>query len=354
MLMVYALKKLVQQQIMIFIILFASFLLIFILSSYVVGRKWESDWSSSSSTPVSLRRCPNPNCIRCQRYQIVQQSARRRLPYLIREWEKKNNDKNAETVLHKVIEGVRIGPPPLPDSSKWKKMLVRQRQMKNASGQYPTVLFLPGLTVSPIVTQYHEEACRLLSPKATIKSVKESLMEEYLASQFNGGVWQMNDAGALEKGRNENQLWEVLYLLNQGKWIKENTRSCCKTFSLVKKLSGLMDGCMFGNIFFSVLYPGTKIEEHCGPTNVRHRLHFPLLLPSKDNTHQRPMLRVMSEKIQWVDNNTFVFDDSLIHAAEYPDNDASEVRVVLIIDLWHPDLSLDERQMISELYPSAT
>ena len=30
-----------------------------------------------------------------------------------------------------------------------------------------------------------------------------------------------------------------------------------------------------------------------------------------------------------------MFDDSLVHTAEYPVNDESEIRAVLVIDLWH-------------------
>jgi len=326
---------------MVFVALVVS-LIVGIMSCYMMV------WRKRTNEYISLRRCPNPDCIRCQRYQSVQQSARRRLPFLIREWQNKNRNKNAETIFCKIIEGVRDGPPPLPESE-WK---LRRIRGKNATGQYPTVLFVPDLTVNPIVTQFQKEACLLLSSKAA--SIQESLMEEYLASQFNGGVWQVNDSGAFDQTRNANQLWEALYLLNQGKWIEENTRSCSKTYSLVKQFCGLMDKCMFGNVFFSVLYPGTKIEEHCGPTNVRHRLHFPLLVPSHENEQNAPSLKIMSKKIHWTENETFVFDDSLVHAAEYPNNEASEVRVVLIVDLWHPDLTSDERQMLSELYPPVT
>ena len=299
-----------------------------------------------NESSVSLRRCPNPNCIRCQKYQSVQQSARKRLPHLISEWQRKNRGKD-ENSFSKIIEGVRSGPPPLPSSnSKW---IFLGRQRANAVGQYPTVLFVPRLPVHSIATQFHQQACHLL---ASSKSIQESLMEEYISSQFNGGVWQENDSGALDKTKNSNQLWEVLYLLNQGKWIKENTRSCSKTYSLVKQFHGLMENCMFGNIFFSVLYPGTKIEEHCGPTNVRHRLHFPLSVPTHKDEKNKPTLRILKKKISWVENEPFIFDDSLVHAAEYPDSGESEVRVVLVVDLWHPDLTLDEKQMISELYPS--
>ena len=49
----------------------------------------------------------------------------------------------------------------------------------------------------------------------------------------------------------------------------------------------------------------------------------------------------------------FVFDDSLAHSAEYPHGDDQSVRVVLVVDLWHKDLTKKERELIQNLYPSA-
>ena len=299
---------------------------------------------------MTVRRCPNPNCIRCQKYQSVQRNAKKRLPHLMSEWQRNNTGKNANVVFAKIIQGVVAGPPSLPTSNL--ALTFWEGPTTNVAGQYPTVLFIPRLTVQPIVTQMHQQACSLLAPSKSSLKLKEMLMEEYVNSQFNGGLWQNNDTGALDKKKNPNQLWEVLYLLNQGIWIKENTRSCSKTYSLVKQLHGLLENCIFGNVFFSVLYPGTKIEEHCGPTNVRHRLHFPLHVPShKEDNKKRPTLGVLQEKINWIENEPFVFDDSLVHAAEYPDSSSSDVRVVLVIDLWHPNLTMEERNIICDLFP---
>ncbi len=303
--------------------------------------------SINSEESISLRRCPNPNCIRCQKYQIVQKSAKHKLPHLINQWKNENKGKDVHGALGKVIDGVRSGPPPLP-SLNLKLRFLRYKQT-NAVGQYPTVLFVPRLSVHLIATKFHQKACRLLT--LSKHSMLETMMEEYVNSQFNGGLWQENDSGAIDATKNSNQLWEVLYLMNQGKWMKENTRSCNKTYSFVKQLHGLMENCMFGNVFFSVLYPGTKIEDHCGPTNVRHRLHFPLFVPSQKYNKNQPTLKIWKNKYNWFENEPFVFDDSLVHAAEYPQNDKSEVRVVLVVDLWHNELSLDEKQIISDLYP---
>lgn len=149
--------------------------------------------------------------------------------------------------------------------------------------------------------------------------------------------------------------------MNQGRWIHDNIQKFCpKAFEFVSKLEGLMQNCVFGNVFFSVLYPNTIIQPHCGPTNIRHRLHFSLSVPpvfsnshNDDHDSEGPILKVLHNTMKWEEGKAFVFDDSLVHSAEYPnvENGSGEVRVVLVVDLWHPSLSDDEKEILEHLYP---
>ena len=160
-------------------------------------------------------------------------------------------------------------------------------------------------------------------------------------------------------------------------------------------LQNHMEGCIFGNAFISVLTPGTVIEPHCGPTNVRHRFHCPLQLPSTSSSSSSPVLTITTTKQTWEEGRCFVFDDSLTHSVNYEntndniqtapglttatttaaaaatamhrssvthqdpdkenamhDDGRQHLRVVLIVDLWHPDLSRLERTMIKDLFPA--
>ena len=68
-------------------------------------------------------------------------------------------------------------------------------------------------------------------------------------------------------------------------------------------------------------------------------------------------LTVDGETLTWDDGKCLVFDDSYLHSVKhtsfnndkYPSNEIieQEDRVVLIIDLWHPDLSEEEREAIN-------
>jgi len=64
-------------------------------------------------------------------------------------------------------------------------------------------------------------------------------------------------------------------------------------------------------------------------------------------------LTVLDEQVTWREGDVFVFDDSLTHAVDYPEKlSSTKPRVVLIVDLWHPDLTDTERKVILGLYPA--
>lgn len=94
------------------------------------------------------------------------------------------------------------------------------------------------------------------------------------------------------------------------------------------------------NAMFSVLAPQTHIPPHTGETNARLVVHLPLVVP------EGCRYRVGADWREWREGEVLIFDDSIEHEAR---NDSSSKRVVLIFDVWHPDLSLAERDVVREL-----
>jgi hypothetical protein len=267
-----------------------------------------------------IEQCPNPNCVRCRRYSQVNASAQRQLA-----------SKDHKYELQRLVKAVQTGP---------KHTERRTSGVSPTSGQHPTVLLVRGLSTRPLVTDLHQLVCQTLYKEST-----SHLLKEYIdAQQDNEAEWLQNDV----RGRK----WEVLHLINQGEWNPMNMKACPRTTALLKALPNVMEGCLFGNAFVSVLETGTTIEPHCGPTNVRHRLHYGLDIPA--TTTNLPILTVLKEQQTWETGQCFVFDDSLMHSVDYPATDKEETapRVVLIVDLWHPELSQLERDAITQLYPT--
>jgi len=57
----------------------------------------------------------------------------------------------------------------------------------------------------------------------------------------------------------------------------------------------------------------------------------------------------------WSTGRCLLFNDALLHSVHFPSREADDVttpRVVLLVDLWHHDLSQTERQAVQTLYPS--
>jgi hypothetical protein len=274
---------------------------------------------SKKSPPSS---CPNPNCIRCQRYRFVQKSAQKRLPWLVKDLQCEFPDES----LARISASVRTGPP-----------------LKGISSQQaPTVLLVQGLTARPVVTDLHTSTCHRFVQDETLRNGILLDLENY------NQQWIDNDT----------QGWQVLQLLNQGVWNQDNLETCPNLARLLKSLPDLLlDKCLFGNAFVSKIMPGTIITPHCGPTNIRHRLQYAITIPPPSNQQEQSGLKVAGGDDQvlltWKQGGAFVFDDSFDHSVDYSANSRGE-RIVLIVDLWHPELTLAERRLLERLYPPTT
>lgn len=87
-----------------------------------------------------------------------------------------------------------------------------------------------------------------------------------------------------------------------------------------------------GQVKFSRMLPGTHVKPHSGPTNCRLRAHLGLKVPANNGDLK---LRVADKLLFWEEGRVIVFDDSFDHEVWH---EADSERIVLIVDLWHPDL----------------
>ena len=94
-------------------------------------------------------------------------------------------------------------------------------------------------------------------------------------------------------------------------------------------------------VLFSLLKPRAHIPPHNGLINTRLICHLPLLVPGP------AWLRVGSETRHWQEGKLLIFDDSIEHEAM---NEADETRVVLLFDIWRPELTLQERDEVARLF----
>jgi len=99
------------------------------------------------------------------------------------------------------------------------------------------------------------------------------------------------------------------------------------------------------NALFSLLAPHTAIPPHVGVNNARLLCHVPLVVPDGC------WFRVGAETRMWREGEPFVFDDTIEHEALNP---SDHLRVVMIFDIWHPDLTPGERDAVRAIVAQET
>ncbi|MFL6722184.1 MAG: aspartyl/asparaginyl beta-hydroxylase domain-containing protein, partial [Sphingomonas sp.] len=136
-------------------------------------------------------------------------------------------------------------------------------------------------------------------------------------------------------GMLENSDWSSLYLWRDGAPVEEHVERCPKTFeALVEHVPLCRIGRMAPAVLFSLLKPGAHIPPHTGMVNIRYICHLPLIVPEGCS------LRVGGRVGGWQEGKMLVFDDTVEHEAR---NASPENRLVLIFDVWNPDLSEAEK-----------
>lgn len=126
---------------------------------------------------------------------------------------------------------------------------------------------------------------------------------------------------------------------------------------------GMLFGTPFAFCFFSTLHGKSSIKAHSGPMNLRLRMHLPLVVPKVDSStakhdnenslaQSRPTtgMRVADQTREWHEGSSIVLDDSYVHEVW---NDAEDPRVLLLLDLWHPDVRAEERERITNMFDYA-
>ncbi len=139
---------------------------------------------------------------------------------------------------------------------------------------------------------------------------------------------------------NQSRLWSSLFLWKDGERQEEPCRRCPGTSALLDRLPLARQPGFAPTVIFSALEARTRIPAHTGSTNARLLVHLPLILPGPAR------FRVGNETRSWRMGEAWAFDDTIDHEAW---NDADALRVIMILDIWNPLLTEDEREAITAL-----
>jgi aspartate beta-hydroxylase len=142
------------------------------------------------------------------------------------------------------------------------------------------------------------------------------------------------------RGLLDNPGWGAFFLIKDGAPVPEHAALCPATMAALSEVPLCEIEGRTPSVLFSLLRAGVRIPPHHGYTNARLIAHLPLIVPSNC------ALRVGNEARPWLEGKLTVFDDSIEHEAW---NRSDEPRVVLIFDVWRPELSSTERRLIAAM-----
>ena len=177
------------------------------------------------------------------------------------------------------------------------------------------------------------------SATAAITTELRSLMAEgghfapYLQSNTNQPA--MNERALLD-----NPDWSACYLVENGTITPAGGR-CPLTLAALEAAPVPRIPQRSPNVLFPRLAPRTRIPPHNGFLNTRLICHLPLIVPPACGK-----LRCGSEAHAWDEGRLMIFDDSIEHEAW---NDSDAERVVLLFEIWRPELDARERDEVSAL-----
>ncbi len=205
--------------------------------------------------------------------------------------------------------------------------------------QKPSFLFFPGLPTTAYFVRRDFPWIEGLERQTDV--IREELKTVLPRAERGERVFADDDAE--QKGLGSSQgvpAWTGFYFWRHGERREENHALCPRTSAVLDAIPIVRIREHAPEVMFSVLTPGTHILPHRGVTNARVVCHLPLIVP------EDCALVVGGEPHAWREGRAVVFDDTFEHEAW---NRGSRTRVVLIIDVWNPHLTMPEREAVTAL-----
>ncbi len=205
--------------------------------------------------------------------------------------------------------------------------------------QSPTAFYFPEM---PQRQFYEREEFPWLSAlEARTDSIREELLGVLAdeARVFSPYVQSVDNRPRRDYGDLlDNPGWSAFYLIRSGEVVEEAAHRCPATLEALNGAPLTDAPGRTPSVLYSLLRPGVRIPPHTGYTNARLICHLPLIVPEGCS------LRVGNETRQWKEGQALIFDDSMEHEAW---NGSARARVVLLFDIWRPELSEEERSLVA-------
>ncbi len=223
---------------------------------------------------------------------------------------------------------------------RFERAVERMLGRKRIHAPQPTLMYFPFLKNY----EFHpREEFPWLQP---LEASSQAIREEALAVLASGGEGLQPyiaypEGLPLDQWRelNHSRRWSAYFLWKDGEREAAHCHRCPATVAALEQTPQVDIPGRGPTAFFSILDARTHIPPHTGSTNARLTVHLPLILPGPCR------FRVGAETREWRSGEAWVFDDTIEHEAW---NDADAPRAILIFDVWNPQLTPLERDLVRE------
>jgi hypothetical protein len=210
--------------------------------------------------------------------------------------------------------------------------------------QQPTSFYFPGL---PQIQFYERSDFPWLTEVEAVADAMRAELEAVVADDTAFKPYVEHDPN---RPQPSNRLlgdpsWSAFYLWKSGQPVPGNSERCPRTMEALAAAPMPRIRGRSPMALFSLLKAGAHIAPHHGLLNTRLICHVPLITPPGCR------LRVGNETREWEQAKALIFDDSIEHEAW---NDSRETRVVLLFEIWRPEIDEDERRALTAMYEAIT
>lgn len=243
-----------------------------------------------------------------------------------------------ESHLERALEGRGIK---APEAARFRESLELLFGRKQIYFQSPRYYYFPGL---PQIQFYERGRFAFLDEvERATDDIRGELLEILRdEAAFKPYVERIADRPYRDQeGMLDNPSWSAFYLWKNGERVEENAARCPKTLRVLEHVPLTRVHNRSPSVLFSLMRPGAHIPPHTGMVNTRLICHLPLIVPPGCR------FRVGNETREWREGKAWVFDDTMEHEAWNP---SSQTRVILLFEVWKPELSEQERALVAAMF----
>ena len=180
-----------------------------------------------------------------------------------------------------------------------------------------------------------------------VEAATDSIRNELLGVLADDGAFTPYIEGNKDRPQHDvhnllnNPAWGAYYLWKNGEPVADHIARCPETMAALEDAPIPHIRHRSPSILFSLMKPGMHIPPHNGLVNTRLICHLPIILPDGCE------FRVGNETRKWELGKAWAFDDTINHEAW---NRSDETRVILLWEIWRPELTGREREQVTALF----